>query len=66
MIMTSYKLVIADIDSTLVTEKRILTPHAKDVIERLRNNSVYFGIASGRSVKMQLIKLRKAQKSKLN
>lgn len=54
--MTSYKLVIADIDSTLVTEERILTEHAKDVIEHLHKNGVYFGIASGRSVKMQLIK----------
>lgn len=42
------RLVICDIDSTLITSDYILTVRAKRVIENLRKHGVYFGIASGR------------------
>ena len=42
------KLVIADIDGTLVNKGRILKPKTKEVIERLKKNGVEFALASGR------------------
>lgn len=42
------KLVICDIDSTLVTSNHILTGRTKDIIETLHRQGIYFGIASGR------------------
>ncbi|WP_302558672.1 HAD family hydrolase [Holdemania filiformis] len=51
-----FRLVICDIDSTLITSKRILTERAKEVIRRLHDHGVYFGIASGRSIDQQLHK----------
>lgn len=50
------RLVVCDIDSTLVTEKRELTPKTKDVIDELHKRGIYFGIASGRSIDQQLHK----------
>lgn len=44
------KLVICDIDNTLVVKHEALTPRAKAVIDQLRAQDVYFGIASGRSL----------------
>lgn len=50
------RLVICDIDSTLVTTgHRELTPKTKEVIDRLHAHGIYFGIASGRSVDQQLM-----------
>lgn len=46
--MKKPKLVICDIDSTLVVKHESLTPSAKTVIDTLRKEGVYFGIASGR------------------
>lgn len=42
------RLVICDIDSTLVNSDRELTDKTREVISRLRKEGVYFGIASGR------------------
>lgn len=42
------KLVICDVDSTLVTSKRELTQKTKDIINHLHEQGIYFGIASGR------------------
>lgn len=42
------RLVICDIDSTLVTTERELTPRTRDVIHQLHAQGIYFGIASGR------------------
>lgn len=42
------RLVICDIDSTLVDDKRNLTLRTKAMIERLHSQGIYFGIASGR------------------
>ncbi len=49
------RLVVADIDGTLTTEKRELTPETRNMIEKLYDNGVYFGVASGRSVPIQLV-----------
>ena len=48
------RLVICDIDGTLVNSDFQLTPKTKEVIDRLHANGVYFGIASGRSIDQQL------------
>lgn len=42
------RLVICDIDSTLVTTERELTPRTRDVIHQMHAQGIYFGIASGR------------------
>ena len=49
------RLVLCDIDGTLVTTERELTPKTKEVIDRLHANGIYFGLASGRSVDQQLM-----------
>ena len=46
--MKEIKLVVCDIDGTLITDKREFTPKTKEVIERLHAHGVLFGIASGR------------------
>lgn len=46
--MKKIKCVICDIDSTLVVKHETLTPKAKEIIQQLRKEGVYFGIASGR------------------
>lgn len=42
------KLVICDIDATLVNEKKELTPRTKEALIKLHEKGIYFGIASGR------------------
>ena len=42
------KLVICDIDATLVNEKKELTPRTKKALIKLHEKGIYFGIASGR------------------
>ena len=54
--MKEIKLVVCDIDGTLITDKREFTPKTKEVIERLHAHGVLFGIASGRSVHLMLSK----------
>lgn len=46
--MKKPKLVICDIDETLVVKHKLLTPKARAIIEELHQYGVYFGIASGR------------------
>lgn len=53
------RLVICDLDGTLITEDRRLTAKTKETINRLHEQGVYFGLASGRSVDQQLIHLAK-------
>lgn len=48
--MEKLKLIICDIDSTLVNSKRELTKKTKDVLEELHERGVYFAIASGRPI----------------
>jgi Cof subfamily protein (haloacid dehalogenase superfamily) len=42
------RLVIADVDGTLVTHDKVLTPRAVQAVERLRQAGILFGITSGR------------------
>lgn len=44
------KLVVCDIDNTLIVKHQTLTARAKAVIDQIRKQGVYFGIASGRSM----------------
>lgn len=48
--MMEVKLVICDIDATLVNEKKELMPRTKNALIQLHNRGIYFGIASGRPV----------------
>ena len=42
------RLLIADVDGTLVTQEKVLTPRAVDAVKRLRNAGIAFSITSGR------------------
>jgi Cof subfamily protein (haloacid dehalogenase superfamily) len=42
------RLVIADVDGTLVTRDKVLTPRAVDAVKRLRDVGIAFSITSGR------------------
>jgi len=42
------KLVLADVDGTLVTQEKILTPRAADSVARVRARGIRFAITSGR------------------
>ena len=42
------KLVLADVDGTLVTNDKVLTDRAKDAVRRLREGGILFAITSGR------------------
>lgn len=44
------KLVVCDIDSTLIVKYQPLTPRAKAAIDECRRRGIYFGIASGRTL----------------
>src|SRR5215469_15799480 len=45
------KLVIADIDGTLVTKEKLLTPGSVQAVQRLQDAGVLFGITTGRPPK---------------
>jgi len=54
--MKNIKLVIADNDGTLIPDNpHTMTDYCRDVIKRLQNNGIYFGMASGRDVSQGLI-----------
>ncbi len=42
------RLVIADVDGTLVTQEKVLTPRAIEAVQSLRNADIAFSITSGR------------------
>jgi Cof subfamily protein (haloacid dehalogenase superfamily) len=42
------RLVIADVDGTLVTQDKVLTPRAIDAVKKLHDAGILFGITSGR------------------
>lgn len=42
------RLVIADVDGTLVTQDKVLTPRAIEAVKRLRDANIAFSITSGR------------------
>jgi len=58
--MKKIRLVLCDIDGTLVTTGQPMGEKTKEVIDRLHAHGVLFGIASGRSVHQQLSKQAKA------
>lgn len=45
---TPIALVLADVDGTLVTQQKVLTPRAIDAVARLRARGIHFAITSGR------------------
>ena len=47
--MKKPKLIICDIDGTLVVKHQKLTPRTKKIIDDLRSDGVYFGVASNRA-----------------
>lgn len=53
MVFNKPKLIAVDIDGTIVDDEiRIISKHTADVLERLHNDGVILGLASGRSVSM--------------
>lgn len=48
--MEKAKLVICDIDNTLVLKRKNLTARAKKAVDMLRERNILFGLASGRSI----------------
>ena len=46
--MSQIRLVIADVDGTLVNDHRELSNYTKKTIERLHEEGILFGVASGR------------------
>ncbi len=46
--MTQTKLVIADVDGTLVTQDKLLTPRAIEAVKKMRAAGIRFAITSGR------------------
>jgi HAD superfamily hydrolase (TIGR01484 family) len=48
MATSDVRLVIADVDGTLVTQDKVLTPATKTAVERLRDSGIAFTITSGR------------------
>jgi Cof subfamily protein (haloacid dehalogenase superfamily) len=46
--VTDVKLLIADVDGTLVTHDKVLTPRARDAVRKLREAGIAFAITSGR------------------
>jgi hypothetical protein len=43
------KLVIADIDGTLVTREKLLTPRSVQAVQRLKDAGILFGVTTGRA-----------------
>src|SRR5262249_17585131 len=48
ILMRNIRLVIADVDGTLVTQEKVLTARAIDAVKRLRNADIAFTLTSGR------------------
>jgi len=46
--MSNIRLVIADVDGTLVTQEKVLTARAIEAVKRLRNANIAFTLTSGR------------------
>lgn len=45
---TRIRLLIADIDGTLVTKEKLLTPRSVEAVRRLKNAGIMFGVTTGR------------------
>ena len=46
--MTAIKLMLADVDGTLVTQEKVLTDQAIDAVRQLRDADILFAVTSGR------------------
>jgi len=54
--MADIKLVIADVDGTLVTQEKVITPRAEEAVRKLQDAGIAFAITSGRPPKgMQMV-----------
>src|SRR5215471_13615071 len=42
------QLVIADIDGTLITREKLLTPKSMEAVQRLKDAGILFGVTTGR------------------
>jgi Cof subfamily protein (haloacid dehalogenase superfamily) len=45
---TPVRLMLADVDGTLVTQEKVLTPRALDAVQQLRQAGILFAVTSGR------------------
>ena len=57
--MKKPKLIVCDIDNTIQSLDKPMSENTKDVIKRLRQKGIYFGIASGRPLDEVLLNARK-------
>ena len=48
--MENIKIVLCDVDGTLLNSKNEITPKTKEAIKNLKNHGILFGIATGRPV----------------
>lgn len=48
--MEDIKIVLCDVDGTLLNNKNEITPKTKEAIKKLKNHGILFGIATGRPV----------------
>ena len=48
--MKDIKLILTDLDGTLFTDDKIVSSYTEDVIEKVRDKGILFGIATGRSL----------------
>ena len=46
--MIPIKLLIADVDGTLLTKEKVLTSRTREAVDRLRSAGIQFTITSGR------------------
>ena len=54
--LENLKVFVADVDMTLVNDKKILMPITKKAMQMLREQGVYLGIASGRPIAGHLVR----------
>ena len=54
--LENLKVFVADVDMTLVNDKKILMPITKKAMQMLRDQGVYLGIASGRPIAGHLVR----------
>ena len=56
MELKDFKVFVADVDMTLVNDRKLMLPITKQAMQILRDNGVYLGIASGRPVEGHLVR----------
>lgn len=48
--MSKIKLILCDLDGTLLKDDKTISQHTIDTIQKARENGIYFGLATGRSL----------------